>query len=811
MAMENLGIGGILSFESRGAVANMSLAQRGFTSLSRAATTAQANVGKITGGLSQFSLIGAGGLVAGAVGIKKWVSEGMAFNKEMETSRIAIATIMATVTKTPLAQNLNLASEAMAKLNRIAADAPGETQDILNIFQLMTGPILAAGGSMDELYKNTKGTAILAGVLKRGFNDTGAAMAKLTSGAYEAGNDIHLMLKSMGLLTESTKEWKAMLPQDRLKRMNQILSHFAESGELVGKSMDAMAGSARSNMKILAGAFSKSFSEQASKGLGNFNDAFYKNSEQWISQLDKLGARFGAVIGFFVEELKFFGKNVQTVFTYLEARVKGIGGPIREFVERFGHMAVQAILLVTALSPVITVLGFVGSKIGAIVSVASGLFGLLSTLVVPLLPVIAVLGAIFMLFRTEGETPRQTLGRAFEYIEFIIFRIHGAIQSMMTLLSAAFLNVQATAAALWAGIQPGIEAFRASVQGVIDLIVGLFNFIGPMLAQVVLSVTVMLEYIRPGFEAIFNGLAAIINTVIDGINLIMPKIMSVLGPIFNVLTAIAEKVAMVLGKVLSALEPVLEVIRYLFEKIFELGGWIIDTFGPTVTAIFQGIAKVVGTVLDALSPIIDALKWLLDHLKGPLKFAIDALGVAFKVVGWVIDTIIITPIKWLVGAIQKIIDGMTWISDKISTGGMGENLKAQANQAIEAQKKEAESAERVRQRALATMQAEAKFRDQVLPMMDKANKELQQLAFNMAVDNAGVQVMDWVKAIGIKPDNPDINLKVGINQSTNMCVNGRNIATAQSAYETEVTERAGFSRTPWQTQRVQITGMDPKQ
>lgn len=61
----------------------------------------------------------------------------------------------------------------------------------------------------------------------------------------------------------------------------------------------------------------------------------------------------------------------------------------------------------------------------------------------------------------------------------------------------------------------------------------------------------------------------------------------------------------------------------------------------------------------------------------------------------------------------------------------------------------------------------------------------------------------------IKAKQPDVKVDVNVNNKSTMCVNGRNLAVAQGQYETEVAERSGFNRTPWQTQRVQITGVKP--
>jgi phage-related protein len=789
VAFENIGIGGVLSFDSRAAVTNMSLAERAFNTLGRAAAGVQAGVAKVGSGLSSafggLATIGTGAIVGVGAGIAKWVHEGISFNKEMEISEISIATILAAIKKTPLSSELETAKTAMTDLTRVAAEAPGELSDIISIFQLMVGPMTVGKATMEDIFKSTKGTAILAGALKRPFNDTAQAMSKLAAGNLELGSDIHLMLKSMGLLKEETAEWKALLPEQRAKRILEILQAFEESGKLVGQTWEATSSTTSSIMKEMAGAFTRKLFDNMTKGLTSFNDKFMNNRKEWLGTAARIGEAFGSAIQFVGATLRGFVEFAVAQVNRIQGAFDKLGTVVdRSVLERFAEIGLQIGITAVALSPVITIVGFIGSKLMAVVSIVSGLASILAAVAVPLLVIVGIVGGLFMLFRREGETPMQTLGRALDKVREIGERLWAAVQGSMDTLRGAVGQLQASFQALWSGIQPGLESARSAIAGIVEFMVRLVEHLIPILASLFAGMVRVFEALRPGIEAVFNGVMKVVNVVVEGLNYILPKIMAVLRPIIEVLISVGEKIAMVFGKIMSALEPVFNALAYVLKEIiFPVAGWLIDTFGPVFVAIWKAVGWVVNKILDGIGLLIDGVKAVLGVVGGALKAAFEFIR---DIVKWIADKL-----SWVADKVSWVGKKLGGIASKLGFGGGGA-LKT-AMDAIKNQQ-----AAKNGGKDFWTMAQEAK---------DKAVAD-QQAAAKAAIGKPTAAVNTAITgSADIKAKQPDLNVAVKVENKSTMCVDGRNLAVAQGKYETEVSERSGYNKTPWQNQRVQITGV----
>jgi len=767
MAFENIGIGGVLDFESKRAVTNMGTAERAFGSLGRAADSARAGISKVgtglQGALGWMSTLGVGVLAGVGVAVHKFVSDGMQFNNEMEGAGLAIATIMSTVKKTNLEDELRVVPETMLQLNKVAAEAPGELTDIVGIFQQMAGPMAAGQASMEEMLFATKGTAILAGLLKRSFNDTGAALSKLTAGQYEAGNDILMMLKSMGLIKETTQEWKALLPEQRVKRIGEILKTFEASGARVGQTWEAQKGTFTSMIKMLGGAFTKPLFENMKTSVASINEAFMKNTKGYLEAFERAGRKLGAIIGFIDRNVREFVadtaagiRKVISLFDMLGLRVDG--GAMKSI----GGIAVKITAAVIAISPLLTIIGFVGSKIAAIATLAQGLFMVISAIAAPLLIIAGIATGLFMILRHEGESFTDTIMRFWDYIRTLGAELWAPIADSLPDILLAFEQLKVAGAKLWAGVQPGLEAFRSVLDQVVGLVVTLWEGIAPILATIFAGAVRVFEALRPGIEAIFNGVMKVANAVMLGINYIVPKLMPIIHALVEGVMFLGEKAGMLFSKIANALSPLLSAIEYIFLKIlWPILGFLIDVFGPVFIAAWKVVVWVVGKLVDALGWVIDAIGWLIGAVGGALKWAFEGI---VTIIQWIGDKIM-----WLVGKI-------TWVYDK--TVGLLKSL----NQ----------------------MLTDTEGIDEIVTGNQKAMEMLKPEVKNTAEIAKAVTGTAEIKA-----SKPDVNVNVDIKNNATMCVNGRNLAVAQSAYETEVAERSGFNKTPWQTQRVQIQGVKP--
>lgn len=763
MAFENIGIGGVLDFESKKAVTNMGAAERAFGSLSRAGANARAGIAKVGEGLGAFQLMGGLGVAGLVIGFEKLVHAGMEWNEYVQTAQISIGTIMAAVTKTPLDQNIKGADKVLQHLNIVATQTHVETSEVVDTFSRLVGPLMGAGASMEYIYENVKGTTILASALHQPVNRASHAISMLAGGTLIAKEQTIQLLHSMNLLHENSTEWAAYNPEQRLKRLSEIMATFEQSGEYLQHTWVAQESSAKSFLKIMAGAFTKGMFDKGTGALETFNNAFIKHQDEWLAKINTWGMSFVQAINWATREVLTFYNTMHKTMEYIQAKLsyfEGSGFP--PIIGQAAHLLAQFMLFATALSPVVSIIGFIGGKVMALWSIFSGLVSIIAAIAVPLLVIGAIAAGLFMLLRHEGESFTQTIMRFWDYIQTLGAELWAPIAEALPTVIKAFEQLTASGAKLWTNIQPGLEQFRQVLDGAVTLVVTLWEAIAPILANIFAGAVRIFQALRPGIEAIFNGVMRVANAVMIGINYIVPKLMPIIDAIVQGVLFIGEKAGMIFSKLAGLLSPLLSAIEYIFMNIlWPVLGFLIDVFGPIFIGVWKAVIWILGKVLDAIGWLIDAIKWLIEGVGGGLKWAFEGI---VTIIQWIGDKIM-----WLVGKI-------TWVYDK--TVGLLKSL----NQ----------------------MLTDTEGIDEIVTGNQKALEMLKP-----EVKNSAEIAKTVTGTAEIKAAKPDVNVNVDIKNNATMCVNGRNLAVAQSAYETEVAERSGFNKTPWQTQRVQIQGVKP--
>lgn len=831
MAFENIGIGGVLRFDIRGAVANMNVAGRAFNNVRTSADKLSVSVGKIGSGLAGLSIGGGLTALAGGLTIGGLVREGVQFNAQMQSGRLAIATILSAVTKTPLNENIDKAANAMDRLNVLAAQAPGEVGDLVNIFQLLTGPMTSAGADMETILQNTKGTAILAGVLKRSYQDTGSAIAKLQAGTIESGNDIIIMLKSMGLLTESTEEWREMLPEDRLKRVNQIMATFKESGDRVGETFEAQASTVKSLGKIILGAFTEKLFASMTKHMGALAKKFYDNEKAIMATARALGETFGNAIQFVSEQLFEVARLAHEMFTAARARVYDFMGALDRLGLSIDKQILGKIIFTTgaigtmalALGPVMMIFGAIASKVMAIFSIVSGLVGALgavASLVAPLAGTLATVGMIFLAFRKAGEGPMNTINRGLVFARTNLNEI-------------------------WASIGPGIKVIFAALQRFAIVLRDVF--IGQILSHVRIVITMMVDQFRTMvrvLKPIFDLAAKTFARVLDVVGPVLAKVIAAVLPMFRALMKIRMAIQLGLVQAFVALKPAIEIVIGLFMLILEIAMWAVGKIAWAVenimVPVIEGAAWVLNKIIDVLIAIVDGVMWVVDVVRGVFAAAWNFLGDVVKTIGGVINDYIVEPIKRVIGMLS---DAVGWIGDTV--GAVGSAVAGAAN-AVGTAASDAASygvsklgdAVGFLGQTLGLVEKEQKNGETWSQMMWKMGMSAEE--YEMRVNSlkatlfalrdvavatynslkgiatatlgafSGPSVENQITTTNITDKRQEIAVQVGVTNKTDLCIDGRKVASATQRHETEIMERSGFSNTPWQTRRAQVSGVGGK-
>lgn len=827
MAFENVGIGGVLRFDHKQAVTNMGVASRAFGALETAASKASAGIGRIGRGMGAFSLMGGLGVAGLVEGFKHLVETGKEWDAYVESTKISIGTIMAAVTKTPLADNIANADKILQHLNIVATQTHVETSEVVDTFSRLVGPLLGAGASMKDIYDYTKGTTIMASALHQPVNRAAHAMSLMAGGTLMAREQTVQLLHSMGLLHETSQEWAAYLPEKRLARMKEIMSTFAASGEYLQHTWAAQASSAKSFFKIMAGAFAKGMFDRGSDALAKFNAAFIEHQDEWLAKITAFGQVFNRIINFLSNEVKLFYNTITRVTAWVQDhldylgddRLPGIGKAV-------AHIVSQFILLTTVISPVIAVVGFLVSKFIAIAEIAMGLGEVVMAIVAPLTLVLEIAAGLFLLFHKQGESVMDEFHRFLAYVEEIGARLYKPIQESIDTLVGAFEQAKAGALDFWQAIQPGLENLRGGVLSVVNIFVELWQGIEPIIVRIISGVVNIYSALEPGIAAVFNGVMKVVRAVIEGIEYLIPKIMGFIGPVIDVVVSIGEHVGSMLGRVLGALKPVFDAVAYIAQNvIFPVLGWIIDYAGPVIIEVFRAIGWVIGKAADIigwiadklgdvanfvgsiLRPVFDGIFWIIGKIGDGIKFVADKLAWVGDKLGWVTDKAEALG-SAVLGAAA---DAASYVGDKLggavdAVGGAISDVIGLLHTSNDATTNWAQTVyDQVEMAKLAALGVKG-----VIMLIAQELEEVYKKYAKPVID-AGIQIINSIVGDAkVDVKQPDVTVKNDQNFNMTMCVNGRNIATAQAQYQTEIGERSGYNKTPYQAQRVQVSGVDLK-
>lgn len=632
MAFQNIGVGGTLSFDSGSAVAGMGRAMSGFMGLHKSAESVRGSMEKMSMGISKFNVVGAALGAIGGLSLGGLVKQGIDFNNEMEATQVGIATITKAITGMPMADALQMSEQAMHRLVSVAAEAPGELSDITDIFQKMVGPMMSSGATMNQILDSTKGTAIAAAALKMPFSDVGSAMSKLAAGTFRAGNDVHLMLRSMGLIHETTQEWKALLPEARLKRMNEILGEFAQHGELVGGGFDALKGTMMSIMKTMTAAFTSGIFERLKTRMKAISDTFLKTQDSSVEMAKNIGEKLGAAFDFVVEQVTIFFRSVKTAFNWAEGAIQRVSGLMERFGIHIGGdtaknvagIGFQFLAWTAMIAPVLTIGAKIFSMFSGLFTVISSVVEIAAALAWPLLVVAAVAGTVYLAFRNNHEA---------------LSSLYDSVGRLGTL----FTGIAAQA-------MPMIDTIIDAFKGLATAFEAALKPVGEIIAQVV-------------------------DLAVSAFELIAPRVVALVGPVIATILDIGTSLMGALGGAFSFIGTILSVVFGIVKAVvFPIVGFLLDIFIPIITVAFQVIGAVASIIFAALEGVFGILSWIVKAIIDEVKPAWLGMVEDMKAIGAAIYEFLETPIKVIVGVMATLLGVIVDIVNFV--GGSAKGLAA---------------------------------------------------------------------------------------------------------------------------------------
>lgn len=367
------------------------------------------------------TLIGLGAAYVGfnaiTSGIRGAARSAFEFQKELEGTRIGLATVLAAVERTSFAEGMERSQSIFQQLRDDALTSTATAAEMLSIFQGIVGPIRSAGFELDTVREITKSTVTAATALGVDLGQAQRDISLMVRGA--AGMDVKTfsLMRSMGLIAESTEEWNKGLTQaERVTKLQEALSTMSEAGEAFGQSIAGRASSFRDIFQQLRSAFAGPVFQEFANGLGRVNDMLLANRDAITSTLDRYGQQAGQFVartfGNLLAWMEQLGKNWDQV----EQRIRGVVDTARSL----APMLIQAGKMLLAINVGRFALGGAlqaGGAIGGIMGAAGGAG--LAALAPAILGASAALGVIattFGWFRENAHNVQNELGPLFDRI-----------------------------------------------------------------------------------------------------------------------------------------------------------------------------------------------------------------------------------------------------------------------------------------------------------------------------------------------------------------------------------------------------------
>jgi phage-related protein len=752
-----VGLGGILTFNSKAAVAGMRMAHGAFQRLRGVGRSVQGGVQRLGGAFQslQMTAMALGGIGIAGIGfqVRGLVREMI----DLENITLSLASNLAIVKDIPVGESIAEANKHMRTMRILAVETPGEVQDVANMWNLLLEPMNRAGFEMEAINELTKSTTIAAGALNVGFQDMGNAIQKAAvSGELDKGSTA--VVKLMGAAEKvgiafDTQSFKAMTLRERIEAIQTIMSKYGEMSDQVGGTWSAMLSTLRTirlfMFEALAGPLLEGFKDQL-KGVLDFLNANFDSIQKSAREIGTRVMPFfeGMIAGIklFVSWLGLAWARLAPVFERVKAIFQDMG------------------------------LGLGLDQLGKISGVIMAIGAVLVTIAGIVLPIVVGVGMLV--------TALVSIGGALAEIWPVFIAIYVVIQAAAMALVAMFVGAEASGMSfgqfvlmLWTRIREAIgtvvEAGKAFGEALLPKIVNAWNMLKPAVLGVLTAVFGVIG-------AVWRVMGPIFAKVFE----FSKKIWTGLSGLIEPLATFASTVFGVIAEVLTYLQPVITALltaaTWFWGIWLKVAGFFVDTLFPIFGVVITFLGEWWKFLWNIIKAAIEGWKIIWDWVKPLFTWIGEALMPAFVAFG----KIVVKVANWIYSALGSALKFIAYIimgilvslSDGMEAIGMGPQFTG-------------------------TIEALHKLASEPTALAKPAGMVEEPTALAKGVTEPGGV------AAGKKAEHecPDINL----NNKAELNVDGKHMASAEASYKTEISERSGYGITPWQQRKVLIKNLAP--
>jgi hypothetical protein len=543
-------------------------------------------------------------------------------SNDVEKMSIGLASVYAAVEKISFKAALGDAGKLRKQLQDIAIESVATTSELFGIFQGIYGPLRNAGLSIKDILATTNNTAAAAAALGIDYAQVTRDISMMARGT--AGVDVKTfsLLKSMGLIVETTEQWNKMAPDKRAKRLMEVMGKMGgEAASAYGRTWAGLSSTFQDIMESFKRAFGSAVFERLKRVLEKVNKYLLENRSLIEQNLTALGERVGAAIDHVITRGYSFYKNAVANIDAIRARLLQLYAKFQEVKPMLLQAAKFAAVLQAAsfaFNTTAPVIGLFISGLTALPGVISGLTTAASMLTSAFTVIVAKFEMLGVIFSSLGS------GAAFSAIGAAVSSAAAAIAAAIVPILIIVAVVTAIIAAivrfkslLANALQPLFSSLKSIGQQLWSILKDAWAAIGPILevlgGVVIVALIAALRVLAWCIDNIvlppFRIMAAVVRWLIQ----------KIVHPVTELLDPAIHYIVKGMNWLGEQLEKLVEIIRSVIEAI----SGIIDSVGGAVSDAATSLAKRMGFLGEERS-----VAWATVPMQSRFRDMQTAMGVA---------------------------------------------------------------------------------------------------------------------------------------------------------------------------------------
>jgi len=404
--------------------------------------------------------------------MRSFASSSLQANSSLEDMQVSLASVYAAVEQVSFARAQEGAADLFQTLNDMAVQSPATGAELMNIFQGVYGPLRAAGTAMDDLTRFTQNAASVGAALGVDYPQMSRDISAMTRGVAGLDNRTFSLLRSMGLITESTQEWNRMMPQESAARLLEIFEQLGgPAAEAFGATWTGASSTFRGIMQQFQRVFTGPTFERLRAAMVNVNTVLLENRAAIERVLRLLGERMASVFGGILE-------RAGAVFTYVSENLDRFAAAIDTGLARLRELAPIMRRLATAF----LVFKVVGPILGVLMSAMGSMLGMVTSAIGAAGAAGAGAGAAGAAAGAGGAG--AALSAAWAAMAPVVTTLAGILAGLAAVAVVVWAAFKKHAESLWAILEP-LGAQVMEIFGELWAILGdIWAFIEPIAAFV---------------------------------------------------------------------------------------------------------------------------------------------------------------------------------------------------------------------------------------------------------------------------------------------------------------------------------------